>query len=887
MTQCKTKYTTLLDLSRQAKIISGDTACFNGKIQSGIPFSGYPTGVDLSTVVETGILGSETSVFSGSNVTTLFDVANPLSPNYSTLFSGATYSADTWTNPIFSADTSYLTLPITPLSADSQTTPINWTLTQTGMTGEYVIGTEYSGYSVTYSFFDVEQNSSYTGSTVGYTGTTQATQISYSAQSLDYKGPLDYISSKENITAEGKIITNKLQVTYGADVSTIGYVLKQSDSEGNVEWAPDGSGATSNTFVTGGTLSTDSQLTLDYNSGGSATPIDLSSINFTGNTSGDCITELWVSNISGCTGEDLHIGVDSGQDIYIDSTGSTTSPSLYINSKGQIGVGTNNPFSWATNDGTGIEVHNDSINDQIPLAITETGTRRFYIETDFATSNNPVHFKGSSGTNMITFFTSSSNSRVGIGTTIPEGTVQIAKAGTVSDETKYPSETNLVINNTSSGYTGATGEANSAALRFDHETTEIPGALITSKRVSTWGSSEDSTSLEFWNNSGETLVKRVEILPNNVSTLYNESTFINGQVGIGDIPSNIIESQLHVSGNILVANQSGSAVLTLSGSGVSDAAVNFDNVGSATPFSQIIGQTFGGGLSGNIEFNTNPGGGLIKRMTISTAGRVGIGNINNNDIESELHVYEGELLVEKAEGRLTTILDNVSGPLVRLSADSSDTLVSVGISSPNRGGVSIGARGLTEAGFPGYGKVGDGYIYSSNDQNGLNIISSAGAGLEDYIRMYAGQDAVGTADLFIHGTGATRGFVGIHTETPTTELDVNGDVNISGSLTVGSQVIGNTTTVDAAADPNVNGIDVVFYTASLGGGTIYLNSDLNQVGYKVKLIRTSTTAAADISGSGGALVNGAAAKALPTAVYSTTTCVSDGTDWYCSNGSIL
>ena len=887
MTQCKTKYTTLLDLSRQAKIISGDTACFNGKIQSGIPFSGYPTGVDLSTVVETGILDSETSVFSGSNVTTLFDVANPLSPNYSTLFSGATYSADTWTNPIFSADTSYLTLPITPLSADSQTTPINWTLTQTGMTGEYVIGTEYSGYSVTYSFFDVEQNSSYTGSTVGYTGTTQATQISYSAQSLDYKGPLDYISSKENITAEGKIITNKLQVTYGADVSTIGYVLKQSDSEGNVEWAPDGSGATSNTFVTGGTLSTDSQLTLDYNSGGSATPIDLSSINFTGNTSGDCITELWVSNISGCTGEDLHIGVDSGQDIYIDSTGSTTSPSLYINSKGQIGVGTNNPFSWATNDGTGIEVHNDSINDQIPLAITETGTRRFYIETDFATSNNPVHFKGSSGTNMITFFTSSSNSRVGIGTTIPEGTVQIAKAGTVSDETKYPSETNLVINNTSSGYTGATGEANSAALRFDHETTEIPGALITSKRVSTWGSSEDSTSLEFWNNSGETLVKRVEILPNNVSTLYNESTFINGQVGIGDIPSNIIESQLHVSGNILVANQSGSAVLTLSGSGVSDAAVNFDNVGSATPFSQIIGQTFGGGLSGNIEFNTNPGGGLIKRMTISTAGRVGIGNINNNDIESELHVYEGELLVEKAEGRLTTILDNVSGPLVRLSADISDTLVSVGISSPNRGGVSIGARGLTEAGFPGYGKVGDGYIYSSNDQNGLNIISSAGAGLEDYIRMYAGQDAVGTADLFIHGTGATRGFVGIHTETPTTELDVNGDVNISGSLTVGSQVIGNTTTVDAAADPNVNGIDVVFYTASLGGGTIYLNSDLNQVGYKVKLIRTSTTAAADISGSGGALVNGAAAKALPTAVYSTTTCVSDGTDWYCSNGSIL
>ena len=35
MAQCKTKYTTLLDLSRQAKIITGDTACFDGKIQDG------------------------------------------------------------------------------------------------------------------------------------------------------------------------------------------------------------------------------------------------------------------------------------------------------------------------------------------------------------------------------------------------------------------------------------------------------------------------------------------------------------------------------------------------------------------------------------------------------------------------------------------------------------------------------------------------------------------------------------------------------------------------------------------------------------------------------------------------------------------------------------
>tara|TARA_B100000963_G_scaffold258259_1_gene226647 strand:- start:314 stop:2251 length:1938 start_codon:yes stop_codon:yes gene_type:complete len=642
MDQCKTKYTTLLDLSRQSKIITGDTACFDGKIQTGIPFSGYPTGVDLSTVVETGIIDSQTAVFSGNNVTTVFDVANPLSPNYSTIFSGDTYSADTWSNPIFSTDTSYLTLPITTLSADSQTTPTTWTLTQTGMTGDYIIGTQYTGYSITYSFFDVEENGEYSGTTIGYTGTTQASQISYSAQSLDYRGPLDYISSKENISVEGKLITNKLQVKHGADSSTIGYVLKQSDSEGNIEWGPDTSGSTTS-----------------------------------------------ITNYSYDT--------------------------------------TNNSLTITLSDGT-----------------TKTAT----------------------------------------------------------------------IN-------------------------EMTGLTI------------------------------------------NNDLIVNNDVGVGtDKPL----SKLHVDGNILVANSGGSGVITLSGSGVSDAAINFDNTGSATPFSQIIGQTFGAGSSGNIEFNTNPGSGLTKRMTISTAGRVGIGNINNNDIEEELHVYDGDFLIERSGGRFSSVLNNSSGPLVRLSADTSDTLLSINVSTPNRGGLSMGARGLTDVGFPGYGKVGDGYIYSSNDQNGINIISSAGAGLEDYIRMYAGQDAVGTPDLYIQGTGTTRGFVGIHTDTPTTELDVNGDVNISGTLTVGSQVIGSTTTVSTNTNPNVNA-NTIFYNAPAIGGTITLNSQLNVIGNRVELIRVSGNGNPILSATGTSpnIINNATTMTLPTIPFSRTTCIYNGTQWFCTN----
>jgi len=732
MAQCKSKYTTLLDLSRQAKVMSGETACFNGKIQTGIPFSGYPTGVDLSTVVETGVSGMEQTTISGNNFTTLFDVGNVLSPNY--LPEMGTFSATTWTNPVFSANTSSLILPITILSAETQNTPIIWEVTQTGMTGEHIIDIAYSGYNVNYEFVGLENNS-----ISGVTGYTYATQLFYSAGTLDYKGSLDYISSKENISVENKLITNKLQVKNGADSSTIGYVLKQSDSEGNVEWGPDTSGST--TSIT------------DY------------SYDDTNNT-------LTIT---------LSDGTSFGSQI-LEVSGLTVTNDLIVS--GSTGIGTDTPTEKLHIQSIGnAKIRLDADTDDLD----DTDTADILLSQDGGISTSNIGLSPDSINDLV----------IGVNST----TGPSIKFATRNDGTTFSTtaDTKMTINN-------------------------------------------------------------------------------SGSVGVGT--ENPLE-KLHVVGNILVSNSGGSGVITLSGSGVADAAVNFDNTGSATPFSQIIGQTFGGGSSGNIEFNTNPGSGLTKRMTVSTAGRVGIGNINNNDIEEELHVYDGDFLIEKSGGRFSSVLNNVSGPLVRLSADTSDTLLSINVSTPNRGGLSMGARGLTDVGFPGYGKVGDGYIYSSNDQNGINIISSAGAGLEDYIRMYAGQDAVGTPDLYIQGTGTTRGFVGIHTETPTTELDVDGDVNISGSLTVGSQVIGNTTTVDSGADPNVNGVDIVFYSASLAGGTITLNNAMNVAGYKIELIRTSTTASATLAGGGS--VNGGITMSLPTAVYSKTTCVSNGSGWFCTN----
>ena len=234
------KFTTLLDLARQAKILTGETATFDGKIQLGIPFSGYPTGVDTGTTVSLGVVGSETAIFSGGTGTTVFDVANSASPNYSPLFNG--FSGNVWTNPLFSGNTSGLTLPITPLSAETQIVGPVWVVTQTGMTGDYVIDTQYTGYTITYSFTfggDVP-TTAYTS----YSGFTTATQENFSAGTLDYKGPLDYISSVEDATIDGRLTTNKLTVTGGASSATTGYVLTQTGDTGEVGWVFNSSSGT-------------------------------------------------------------------------------------------------------------------------------------------------------------------------------------------------------------------------------------------------------------------------------------------------------------------------------------------------------------------------------------------------------------------------------------------------------------------------------------------------------------------------------------------------------------------------------------------------------------------------------------------------------------------
>jgi hypothetical protein len=529
------KFTTLLDLARQAKIISGETATFDGKIEVGIPFSGYPTGVDTGTTVSLGVVSSEDAVFSGNTGTTVFDVSNTGSTNYDAIFSG--YSATTWSNPLFSGNTSGLTLPITPLSASTQIVGPFWYLTQTGMTGDYVIGTQYTGYSITYSFFDVSQF----GTGFTYSGFTTATQENFSAGTLDYKGPLDYISSVEDATIDGRLTTNKLTVTGGASSATTGYVLTQTGVTGEVGWVfNSASGTTDTNFA-------------------------ITDLTFTGDRTHD--TNGFILNLE-------------------DTNGS--------------------------------------------------------LRTDIQNSGGPLTLLSGATTEL---------PRFGVKTPTYDAVVFGIRGGS---ELSFP------------GY-GKQGDA----------------------------------------------------------FIYSSS------------------------------DNNGFNILSQPGTGTDDYIRFF--VGQAS------------GAAGTPDLYIQGSG--------STRGNVGI---NTDNPTEKLHIEGGNINITNTSANLFSTL-GVTTPFDNRLTLSGNTLLltEYNVTSPSVGGFSFGVRGVSEPSFDSYGKVGDGYIYSSVDNNGINIISqrTSPQTTDDYIRFYAGEgaDSGTTAQLHIQGSGTTRGNIGINNESPTSKLDIIGD----------------------------------------------------------------------------------------------------------------
>jgi len=223
--------------------------------------------------------------------------------------------------------------------------------------------------------------------------------------------------------------------------------------------------------------------------------------------------------------------------------------------------------------------------------------------------------------------------------------------------------------------------------------------------------------------------------------------------------------------------------------------------------------------NGKISFNTTNGTTSGERMLINSIGNVGIGT--STPIE-KLHIDNGDILVTDTNGSFSTDIQNSIGPLTLLSGATTE-LTRFGVITPIYDAVTFGIRGASETTATGYGKQGDAFIYSSTQNNGFNIVSRPGTGTDDYVRFFVGQDAgaAGTPDLYIQGSGTTRGNVGINTDTPTEKLHVSGNTKISGSLNIGN-ILGNTPIGNLGFDSSGN----VVSGATGGGGESNTASNL-------------------------------------------------------------
>jgi len=138
-----------------------------------------------------------------------------------------------------------------------------------------------------------------------------------------------------------------------------------------------------------------------------------------------------------------------------------------------------------------------------------------------------------------------------------------------------------------------------------------------------------------------------------------------------------------------------------------------------------------------------------------------------------------------------------------------DSIVRYGVSTPSylskpTASMTFGIRGWGDSAYIAYGNNGDGFIRASVEVNGLTFIKAQGSGTNDYIRFFAGSNPTLTPNLMINGTGATQGFVGINTSTPSERLHVSGNTLISGNLT--ANTISATTYLNLPTYYNSTGI---------------------------------------------------------------------------------
>ena len=313
---------------------------------------------------------------------------------------------------------------------------------------------------------------------------------------------------------------------------------------------------------------------------------------------------------------------------------------------------------------------------------------------------------------------------------------------------------------------------------------------------------------------------------------------------------NYVTGGTYSSGTLTLNRQNGSVTITGLTTGYTLTSSAISSTLGYTPLSAYTDNYVTGGTysSGTLTLNRQNGSVTINGLVSGdTSIYTTDGTLTGNRIVT---MNANTLLFDGTDSDVRYTPNSAGGYLQLEGKDSGVPRFAVSITayaplSKPAAGFQLGMRSWDDVSFPGYGKIGDSFFYAGNETNGLNFMNPVGTGTEDYIRFYAGNNALATSDIHIQGTGATRGYVGINTETPTERLDVNGKTKTT-TLQITSGAVNNyVLTSDASGNASW---EPVTNSGAITGITI--NNNTNN--YLLTAIGTANT----INGESGARFDG-------------------------------
>lgn len=273
--------------------------------------------------------------------------------------------------------------------------------------------------------------------------------------------------------------------------------------------------------ITGGTFNNNTDTLSLYKTNGGI--ISVTGINFTGNTSGDCIGDIWVSNIHSCS--PLHINPLDEGDIYI---GSTSAITFTVDGFITANALTANTISATT-------YYN------LPIDITITGGS-YSNSTGISTFTN-----NTGGTFTTSGFFKTTDDIYSTGVTINNGTYDLTIIR--NDGTSF--STNLGVLSTDIKITGGTYDINTGVVTFTNSTGgtfNVSGFTsgMTDTTISTF-SYDNANTLTISDSTGGTFTANFNILTGltiNGNLSVTGTSFINNIVATGITANSIITNTI-------------------------------------------------------------------------------------------------------------------------------------------------------------------------------------------------------------------------------------------------------------------------------------------------------------------------------------------------------